>query len=158
MKSVNQSKQTSYCLLKLADTSQCCPMLLRVGNAAVTPVPPQLVAEVLNTVSLRLRTNLALRRERREQERWGEERRGEERIHVCWTYIEPFTASLLTACRGFILHSFLVPKVKLTTEQRGPHSAEITVVWQRETKNVRLRVCFSLCVLYALVSVWAGQE
>lgn len=118
-------------------------MLLRVGNATVTPVPPQLVAEVLDAVGLCLRTNFALRRENsRGEERTLEEIRGENRKGgertgegrreegscLCRTYIEPLTATLLTASRGFILHSFLVPKVKLTTEHRGLYCAEIAGV------------------------------
>lgn len=55
-------------------------MLLRICNTAVTPVPPQLVAEVLDTVSLCLRTYFALRGEEKEKEK--EERRGEERWHL----------------------------------------------------------------------------
>ena len=54
-------------------------MLLRVADAAVAAVTPQLVAEVLNAVGLCLRANFALKGRRRGEERRGEERRGEER-------------------------------------------------------------------------------
>lgn len=56
---------TQYRLLELADPSQRRPMLLRIGDPPVAPVPPQLVAEVLHTVGLCLRTDFTLREEQR---------------------------------------------------------------------------------------------
>lgn len=51
---------TQYRLLELSDPSQRRPMLLRIGDPPVAPVPPQLVAEVLHAVGLCLRTDFTL--------------------------------------------------------------------------------------------------
>lgn len=51
-----------YRLLQLADASQCCPLLLGVGDTLMSPVSPQLVVEVLHTVDLSLGPGLALGR------------------------------------------------------------------------------------------------
>lgn len=58
------AESMSYGLLELADASERGAVLLRVGDAAVAAVPPQLVAQVLDTVGLGLRTHFPLSRER----------------------------------------------------------------------------------------------
>lgn len=45
-------------MLQLSDTSQCCPLLL--GNATVTAMSSQLIVEMLHTVGLSLRSQVAL--------------------------------------------------------------------------------------------------
>lgn len=105
--------------MKLADASQRCPMLLRVGKAPVTPVPPQLVAEVLDTVGLCLGTNFALRGVERER---GRRRGGGEGSCLCPSYIELLTATLCTTY-GKSKNDKTEQK-----EQKEPRCAEITRV------------------------------
>jgi len=64
-------------LLELADPPQRRSVLLGAGGPAVAALPPQLVTEVLHTVSLCLGAELTLRGG--EEEERGEERRREER-------------------------------------------------------------------------------
>ena len=92
-------------------------------------MPPQLVAKVLNTVSLCLRPNFTLREKRRGEERRREERRWLTFVSIirCTFYRNTYYRNTSYNLQGFILHSFAIPKND-STKHRDPCCAVVARV------------------------------